>query len=355
MCFVLALTLPLQTRGQQAENKGATSEAEGATVGRYLDRFLKNATVAADAAKVVTEAEKYRREADRLLIGGQREEARQLLRRVGEVIAAAAPDRDAKRDDPFLREYLREITAALVKLEQRTIRSDLPTDIAGDFGRGMRASDLTNPRVAAFRDHWLGRGRGRLNIGRDRLAEYHSMMARVFREEGVPEWLLAIGFVESTYNPSALSPASALGIWQFIPGTGMRYGLQRTAWTDERQHPEKSTRAAARYLRDLHALFGDWPLALAGYNWGENRVARVIRQTGIRDFWTMAARGLLPQETANYVPSVLAASQLLGGFSDVGAERAAGKKAKTRRSMAATNAPSPASAGLSKETSIQIR
>ncbi len=316
MCFVLALTFPPQTRGQQAENRGATSEAEGATVGRYLDRFLKNATVAADAANVVTEAEKYRREADRLLKGGQREEARQLLRRTGEVIAAAAPDRDAKRDDPFLREYLREITAALVKLEQRTIRSN-PTGITGDFGSGMRAGDLMNPRVAAFRDHWLGRGRGTLNVGRGRLAGYRPMMARVFREEGVPEWLLAIGFVESTYNPAALSSASALGIWQFIPGTGLRYGLQRTSWTDERQHPEKSTRAAARYLRDLHALFGDWRLALAAYNWGENRVARVIRKTGIRDFWTMAARGLLPQETANYVPSVLAASQLLGPVAQV--------------------------------------
>ena len=75
--------------------------------------------------------------------------------------------------------------------------------------------------------------------------------------------------------------------------------------SDERASPEKSTRAAARYLRDLRALFGDWPLALAAYNWGEGRVAKVIHRTGIRDFWTVADRGLLPQETANYVPSVL--------------------------------------------------
>ena len=89
--------------------------------------------------------------------------------------------------------------------------------------------------------------------------------------------------------------------------------MRRTAWTDERSDPEKSTRAAARYLRDLHALFGDWQLALAAYNWGEGRVARVVRRTGIRDFWTMAERGLMPQETVNYVPAVLAASQLLLG------------------------------------------
>ena len=141
------------------------------------------------------------------------------------------------------------------------------------------------------------------------------MMTRIFREEGVPEWLLGVGFVESTYNPIAHSPKEAHGIWQFIPGTGDRYGLKRTAWTDERSSPEKSTRAAARYLRDLHALFGDWLLALTAYNWGEGRVAKVMHRTGIRDFWTLADRGLLPQETTNYVPSVLAASQLLFGNS----------------------------------------
>jgi len=191
-------------------------------------------------------------------------------------------------------------------------------------------SYLSNPQVSAFLNYWRGHGRSRLDIGRTRLAEYRPMIARVFREEGVPEWLLAVGFVESTYNPSALSPKQALGIWQFLPGTGVRYGLQRTAWTDERQHPEKSTRAAAHYLRDLRALFGDWPLALAAYNWGENRVARVIRQTGVRDFWTMAARGLLPQETINYVPSVLAASQLLGGIPDVRGDAMRGWSIQTK-------------------------
>lgn len=310
------LILAPSVHGQEATVRDAGADEitvnEPADVGRFLDGFLDRATIAADAAGVVAEAEKLRREADRMLKAGQRSEARTLLRRAGERIAAAAPDRDAKRADPFLSEYLRDITTALVALDARAVGSAPLSDSGSIFG----GSYATRPQVAAFLSYYRGRGQSRLNVGRERLASYRPMMARVFREEGVPEWLLAVGFIESTYNPSALSPKEALGIWQFIPGTGARFGLQRTAWMDERQHPEKSTRAAARYLRDLHALFDDWALAIAAYNAGEGRVARVIRRTGVRDFWTMATRGLLPQETIQYVPSVFAAARLLNVSGD---------------------------------------
>ena len=285
----------------------ATDARAQMTVEHYLDRVINRARLAGEAATAVKQADHYRKEATQKLKAGQREQAISLLRQAGEVIAAAAPDGDIKQQDPLLKEYLQEITQELLAFEARSTRPQF-----GNWNSAAATNDvLINPRVVAFLNFFQGRGRTRLEIGKARLESYRPMMAQIFREEGLPEWLIALGFVESTYNPTAHSPKAAHGIWQFIPGTGHRYGLKQTAWTDERSNPEKSTRAAARYLRDLHALFGDWPLALAAYNWGEGRVAKVVRRTGIRDFWVLADRGLLPLETMNYVPSVIAASHLL--------------------------------------------
>lgn len=307
------LFVSLSAQGQTVEpnipKSPTADQTQAVNIEHYLDRLIASAVVAGEAASVIKEADSYRTQASQKLKSGKRDEARALFRQAGEVIAAAAPDGDIKREDPLLREYLREITRELVALDATKTSSSAVSIGGSSLARNYAAQ----PRVAAFLNYFQGRGRARLEIGRARFASYRPMMAQIFREEGVPEWLLGVGFVESTFSSIAHSPKEAHGIWQFIPGTGDRYGLKRTAWSDERGNPEKSTRAAARYLRDLHALFGDWLLALTAYNWGEGRVAKVIRRTGIRDFWTMADRGLLPQETANYVPSVLAASQLLFG------------------------------------------
>ena len=285
----------------------ATDARAQMTVEHYLDRLISRATLAGEAATAVKEADRYRSEATQKLKAGQREQAVVLLRQAAEVIAAAAPDGDIKRQDPLLKEYLQEITQELLAFDTHSARQRFK-----NWNSAAATNEVwTNPRVAAFLKYFQGRGRGRLEIGKARLESYRPMMAQIFREEGLPEWLIALGFVESTYNPTAHSPKAAHGIWQFIPSTGHRYGLKQTEWTDERSNPEKSTRAAARYLRDLHALFGDWPLALAAYNWGEGRVAKVVRHTGIRDFWVLADRALLPSETISYVPAVMAASHLL--------------------------------------------
>ena len=279
-----------------------TSNDDSVQIEQYLDRLIARATIAGDSAGIIKRADSYRNQAKEKLKLGRLDEARRLLRQAGELIAAAAPDGDVKQEDPLLREYLSDIKKELVALD---------VSAPGSSETMVATGAYSHPRVAAFLNYFQGRGRSRLEIGRSRLAILRPMMAQIFREEGVPEWLISVGFVESTYSANAHSPAEAHGIWQFIPGTGQRYGLKRTAWTDDRSHPEKSTRAAARYLRDLHALFGDWPLALAAYNWGEGRVARATQRTGIRDFWTLANRGLMPDETVNYVPAVIAAAQLL--------------------------------------------
>ncbi|HSO75071.1 MAG TPA: transglycosylase SLT domain-containing protein, partial [Blastocatellia bacterium] len=152
-----------------------------------------------------------------------------------------------------------------------------------------------------------GRGRSTMLVGLQRSGRYREMAEKVFKEERVPIDLIWLAQAESVWKPNALSRAAAKGIWQFIPSTGLRYGLAQTAWVDERSHPEKATRAAARYLRWLHDHFaGDWLLAMAAYNSGENRVAGAIAKCGYADFWELYRRGLLPLETRNYVPSILA-------------------------------------------------
>lgn len=150
-------------------------------------------------------------------------------------------------------------------------------------------------------------GAARSQTVRARFAEYRSTLTHILEEEKLPPQLLAVALIESGFNPQALSSKGARGIWQFMPATARRYGLMVGPGEDHRTHPEHSTRAAARYLRDLYNQFGNWKLALAAYNTGENRIQRIINRTGIRDFDEMARRGHLPAETRNYVPAVLAA------------------------------------------------
>ena len=128
----------------------------------------------------------------------------------------------------------------------------------------------------------------------------------IFQEEGVPQELMLVGLVESGYQADAVSPAQAVGMWQFVPATATRFGLINERG-DFRTDVLRSTRAAARYLKALLDQFQDWRLALAAYNAGEDKVEEAIRKAQSRDFSRLARLRLLPQETLNYVPTVLRA------------------------------------------------
>lgn len=159
-----------------------------------------------------------------------------------------------------------------------------------------------NAAAASGRDERSG-----LKQAISRVQQLRSVLEPILRNEGVPAALAAVVFVESRGQATALSPKGARGLWQFMPDTARRYGLVVTASLDERLDPYKSTRAAARYLRDLYAQFGNWPLALAAYNAGEDAVERAIERAASRDFNSIARAGMLPLETRNYVPAVLSA------------------------------------------------
>ena len=131
-------------------------------------------------------------------------------------------------------------------------------------------------------------------------------VAAVLRQHGLPAGLVGVAAVESGFDPAALSPKGARGLWQLMPETATRYGLVVNPEIDDRLDPVKSTHAAAQYLSDLHAQFQDWLLALAAYNAGEDRVERALERLNARDFWTLSRHAAVPAETRRYVPAVLA-------------------------------------------------
>src|SRR5271156_1771984 len=132
------------------------------------------------------------------------------------------------------------------------------------------------------------------------------MIHRVLREEGVPQDLIYLAQAESGFHPLAVSRAGARGMWQFMGSRAKGYGLERSWWVDDRQDPEKATRAAAHHLKDLYNEFGDWYLAMAAYNSGPGTVQAAVKRTGYADFWELYNRNVLPKETRNYVPIILA-------------------------------------------------
>jgi membrane-bound lytic murein transglycosylase D len=181
--------------------------------------------------------------------------------------------------------------------------------VAEDLSANPPGIDIPlNPKVLSYVELFSGRLKGYLEDGLNRGAQYLPMIQDVFRSEGVPLDLAYVPLVESAFKPNAVSRAQAKGMWQFMHGTALENGLRHDWYIDERADPEKATRAAARYLKTLYGMFGDWNLALASYNGGPGRIQRAMKRSGKDDFWDISKhRKYLPQETRDYVPLILAA------------------------------------------------
>ncbi|HEX5227313.1 MAG TPA: transglycosylase SLT domain-containing protein [Bryobacteraceae bacterium] len=156
--------------------------------------------------------------------------------------------------------------------------------------------------------HYFSTDRGRkvLISGLRRSGRYRPLVQRILDDEGVPQELIYLAQAESGFLPRARSYKQAVGMWQFVQFRGRQYGLMQGPGTDDRLDPEKATRAAAKHLHDLYAMFGDWYLAMAAYNCGPGCVERAVERTGYADFWDLKRLNALPKETANYVPIILA-------------------------------------------------
>jgi membrane-bound lytic murein transglycosylase D len=200
--------------------------------------------------------------------------------------------------DPKLKDKVREQVAATT--------SQLPLSV--------------NDSVLGYINYFSNRGHKTLVAGMQRSGRYRPMVQRILDEEGLPQELIHLAQAESGFIPRAVSRKAAGGMWQFLTWRGNQYGLKQTRYTDDRMDPEKATRAAARHLRDLYHEFGDWFLAIAAYNCGPGTVEKAVERTGYADFWELRRRGVLPAETTNYVPIILAMTIMEKNAAEYGIE-----------------------------------
>src|SRR6202040_3251816 len=198
---------------------------------------------------------------------------------------------------------------AKAQAEIKNTRSDLPL--------------MMTDQVAGYITYFSGRGRGVFERAYARSGRYRDMIVATLKQEGVPQDLIYLAQAESGFHPLAVSRVGARGIWQFMGSRARGYGLHKNLWVDDRQDPEKSTRAAARHLRDLYAQFGDWYLAMAAYNSGPGTVQAAVRRTGYADFWELYRRNVLPKETRNYIPIILAVTIMTKNPSQYGLDNVA--------------------------------
>jgi membrane-bound lytic murein transglycosylase D len=291
-----------------------------------LDLLMERAQAAFDAGQAETAAGQpdkaqadYNRALDLILKSGLPADSdpqlSKLFDQIGDVIHAdegamatnGDPDAAADTDDaetpsqPAPIDEIADLTlpagdprlAAKAEKELISVQHDLPLTV--------------NESVLQYLSFFTTtKGRAIVEHGLERRGQYEPMIRTALREEGVPEDLMYLAQAESAFLPQAVSRAGARGIWQFMPYRATEYDLDRTYWIDERSDPEKATHAAARHMRDLYEMFGDWYLVMAAYNSGPLNVTRAVERTGYADFWELQKRHALPKETQNYVPIIIA-------------------------------------------------
>ena len=167
---------------------------------------------------------------------------------------------------------------------------------------------VINAKVEYFIQYFQTAGKNIFSNWLARSEKYIPFMKNLLKENGLPEDLVYLALIESGFNPYAYSRRKASGPWQFIYLTGKRYGLKVNWWVDERRDPEKSTVAAAKYLKNLYDMFECWYLAAAGYNAGERKIVNAIKRYRTEDFWELTKYRYLKRETKDYVPQIIAAA-----------------------------------------------
>ncbi|MFN7914385.1 MAG: transglycosylase SLT domain-containing protein [Vicinamibacterales bacterium] len=253
-----------------------------------------------------------------------REQFDRLVDRIStyEVKALAQGDGFTERqsEEPASIDELLAVSASMVP---PAASAELANAVKSDIQAGEHDIPIPlNERVLSFIELFQGRLHDFLELGMKRGSKYLPMIQNVFRAEGLPLDLAYVPLVESAFNPNALSRTKARGVWQFMRGTGLENGLRQDWYIDERSDPEKATLAAAKYLNTLASMFkGDWHLALASYNGGPGRVQKALKRSSADDFWELSSRPkLLPRETRDYVPMILAAIVIAKNPSQYGFE-----------------------------------
>ena len=224
-----------------------------------------------------------------------------------------------------------EISAKVAQELRDLGEKEMVTETKQPAGQPDEAETVTydipiviNSRVEYFIDYFQTRVPKRFRIWLSRSGRYLPMMRAILKEHGLPEDLVYLALIESGFSCQAYSRAHAVGPWQFIRGTGKRYGLTINYWVDERRDPVKATHAAAKYLKDLHEEFGSWYLAAAAYNAGEGKIRRALKRYKADNFWSISQgrRYYLKSETRQYVPKMIAAAIIAKepdkyGFTDI--------------------------------------